>query len=137
MVELDPKKIFTHTFPLGPIAIDEQESDPQKLELLFDKNNKLYQQLNHDLTIVIGRKGSGKTALLNSVMFSKADSILISLPTADTFSQIVDVISEITPNTAYVEQIGRVWEVLLWGTVFCKINREFNDDTIRKYVHGP
>jgi hypothetical protein len=55
--------------PLGP-ADAHQIDDPEVAALLFDPHNASFNTLlKKDISLVIGRRGSGKTALLNSYLY--------------------------------------------------------------------
>ncbi|MGT2438405.1 GTPase domain-containing protein [Bradyrhizobium betae] len=55
--------------PLGP-ADAHQIDDPEVAALLFDPHNTSFNTLlKKDISLVIGRRGSGKTALLNSYLY--------------------------------------------------------------------
>ena len=61
---------ITRDEPFGPIdSGDIDSSDAKALLMLFDKHNWIYKNLRSRPSIIIGRRGSGKTHYLRSVIF--------------------------------------------------------------------
>jgi len=131
---------FNVSFPVGPIAaLPSPNIDPDIQRLIFDTQNELYRSLNHGRTLIIGRKGSGKTSLLNSASFDADRSVIIPLDsgeTADIFTRVVEEISELSSDTALVEQVGTLWTVLIWGVIFKKVPELNSDTIIAQYLDG-
>lgn len=53
------KNYITINCPFGPISADEIKS-PDIAKLLFDKENRIYRELEKRPSFILGRKGSGK-----------------------------------------------------------------------------
>lgn len=117
MIDDHNDKLFTHSYPLGPF-IAEEAIDPEQFKRLFDDDNKLVNQLNKEMSLIVGRKGSGKTTLLRSVSLLDQSADVVYLPSDDVFTTIVREIEELSAGVGYVEQVGRLWEFVLWGVVF-------------------
>ncbi len=134
------ERYFNSSFPLGPIsALPSPNIDADIQRLIFDDHNELYRQMNHGRTLIIGRKGSGKTSLLNSVSFEFDRSLIIPLDsgeTADIFTRVVDEIGALSIDTALVEQVGTLWAVLIWGVVFKRLHELYDDDMLGTYLDG-
>lgn len=114
---------FTQTFPLGP-SIAPPVTDRERLQLLFDAENKLVNQLNSEKSLIIGRKGSGKTTLLSSVLIANPPPGYVYLPpseASDLFAKIIRAINELSQGVTFVEQVSRLWEFVLWGPIFPQI----------------
>ena len=61
---------ITKDEPFGPIdSGDIDSSDLKALMMLFEKHNWIYKNLYSRPSIIIGRRGSGKTYYLRSVFF--------------------------------------------------------------------
>ena len=89
------KKYVKHGKAFGPtdadmIAVEEKEV----LRGLFDPQNKIYNALRLNPSIVIGRRGSGKTAYLHSVFLGNEFKIIQEIRTSKTFSKIVEAIEK-------------------------------------------
>jgi len=63
---------ITRDEPFGPIdSVDIDSNDLGALKLLFEQHNWTYKNLRNRPSIIIGRRGSGKTSYLHSVFFDK------------------------------------------------------------------
>jgi energy-coupling factor transporter ATP-binding protein EcfA2 len=126
--------LYTPSFPLGPHISPERLERPE-LELLFDPENKLVNQLNHEKSVIVGRKGSGKTTLLTSVQILDKDkkSRFYYLPSSDLFAQIVREINGLSDGVVFVEQVGRLWDFVLWGVVFKFVASTYKDKDIASF----
>lgn len=109
------------------------------LKQLFDPQNKIYSALQLNPSIVIGRRGSGKTAYLHHVFLSDQYKIVQEIKTSKTFSQIVGTIEKTIPNYVPAEEVSTLWEELIYlavmsqvATVFRGESREL--DMIRDYM---
>ncbi len=133
------EQLFSPTFPVGPISAPPITADPEIQRLVFDEHNELYESMNHGITLLVGRKGSGKTSLLNSVSLTENGPIIIALDSgesADIFTRIVDEIDALSSDTALVEQVSKLWEVVIWGVVFRFINEKIRDELLHDYLDG-
>src|SRR5262245_24743922 len=60
-------KYISHVRPFGPVdSSDVNPADTAEMHDLFDRNNVIYRSLESHTSVLIGRKGSGKTAYLRS-----------------------------------------------------------------------
>ena len=127
------RDLYTITNPLGPFIAQEELIDRDRLELLFDRDNKLVNLLNHEKSLIIGRKGSGKTTLLASVRLLDRNATIFYLPSSDLFSYIVREINALSDRVVFVEQVGRLWEFVLWGVVLKFVADKFKDADILSF----
>lgn len=125
MAHLTARDVYTPADPLGsPIGdgiVTLAREELERLSLFFDPQNKLVSRLHQEKSLIVGRKGSGKTTLLASVGLSEPDAILIFLPSDDVFARMIIEVNKLSDGIVFVEQVGRLWEFVLWGTVFNKI----------------
>lgn len=133
---LEIRDLYTHSNPLGPFVAQEELMDRNRLELLFDRHNKLVSQLNHEKSLIIGRKGSGKTTLLASVRLLDQDAAFFYLPPSDLFAHIVREINSLSDGVVFVEQVSRLWDFVLWGVVFKYVADKFNDKDIGSFCYN-
>jgi hypothetical protein len=131
MVEI--RDLYTPTFPLGPAVAPTDLADRERLALLFDPENKLVSQLNHDKSLIIGRKGSGKTTLLGSVQLLETKAEFFYLPASTIFTQIVKEINELSDGVIFVEQVGQLWDFVLWGPVMKMIAEKYGETEIASF----
>lgn len=131
--EVSLRNPFTTEEPLGPTAIDD-DWDKAEFELTYVRNNSFFERLNQDKSIIIGRKGSGKTALLLSVHLRDERQLTIILKDrADLFANIVDRISKLSAGLPFVEQIASLWDVAFWTVIAARLAQDSHDKVIEEY----
>ena len=73
---------ITNDEPFGPIdSGDIDISDLSALLMLFEKHNWIYKNLHSRPSIIIGRRGSGKTYYLRSVFFDNQYDYFVEIRT--------------------------------------------------------
>lgn len=110
------RKYITHTRPFGPIdSSDVSTTDTEEMQELFDRNNNIYRTLESHTSVLIGRKGSGKTAYLRSTFLdAQPGSIeVVQLRTASTFLEVIKALNKELGAVYFVEVIADIWETLL------------------------
>lgn len=117
-----PNGYFTDAEPLGPTATPER-MDEDGYRSLFDRENLLFSKLSVDELdgpiIVVGRRGSGKTAFLKSTHFAHPRSIVIEMVPNETFRNVVSSINHLAKiSNAFVEDVRDIWNYLFWITAF-------------------
>jgi hypothetical protein len=106
--------------PFGPI--DAREITEEKArEILFEPHNKIYKELHRRPSLVVGRKGAGKTSTLNAVYFDNRYVYVIKLNTAEAFSGVIKAISAITSGPVFAESIQKIWETVIFIGLFGEI----------------
>jgi hypothetical protein len=106
---------FTRVEPLGPTAaISGAEFEAE----LYDRRVQLHlESVRHPPTFIVGRRGSGKTALLLSRELD-GDSLTIRLSTTDAFSQINTALAYLDERVVVtVESAAELWDLVLWGPI--------------------
>jgi hypothetical protein len=85
------------------------------MQELFDRNNVIYRALGGDVSMLIGRKGSGKTAYLRSTFVDGATGALdvVQLRTANTFLEVLKALNNELGSTFFAEVVADIWETLL------------------------
>lgn len=124
------KKYVTKDSPLGPVDAQVILDDFVSGELFYDAN-EVYKNETERPSIIVGRKGSGKTALLKSQIRSCSYPISINIDAAQAFGQIIDSVNEAHQKEEgyiVVEQIKKFWEFLFWGTLTSEINKRYNNE---------
>lgn len=104
------KKYISIQYPVGPTN-SEFINNIDVAKMLFDTENKIYRTFKENPTIIIGRRGSGKTAYLKSSFFSGNYNLVIEIPTAKVFTQIINEIQKITHGVVFPESTAEVWEL--------------------------
>ncbi|HET7145272.1 MAG TPA: hypothetical protein VFI68_14730 [Anaerolineales bacterium] len=115
---------ITKDEPFGPIdSIDIDSKDVEALELLFEPHNWIYKNLRHRPSIIIGRRGSGKTSYLRSVFFDKKYDFYTEIRTARVLSQVTKVIQRMSKEAFFPEMVSELWEMVIWIGVFSEIRK--------------
>ncbi|MCC7118927.1 MAG: hypothetical protein IT310_10420 [Anaerolineales bacterium] len=120
---LEPVQPYiTKDEPFGPIdSFDINASDVRAIELLFEPHNWIYKNLRSRPSIIMGRKGAGKTHYLRSAFFDESYHFYTEIRTAHVLSQMTRVIQKITNDMLFTEMVAELWEIVLWIGVFVEI----------------
>ena len=115
---------ITKDEPFGPIdSVDIDSNDINALKLLFEQHNWTYKNLRNRPSIIIGRRGSGKTYYLRSVFFDKQYDFYTEIRTARVLGHMARVIQRMTKDAVFPEMVSELWETVLWISVFSEIRR--------------
>jgi hypothetical protein len=118
------KPYITRDEPFGPIdSTDIDLRDINALEKLFEQHNRIYKHLHHRPSIIMGRKGSGKTSYLRTVFFDKKYDFFTEIRTAHVLGHISKVIQRITGKAVFPETLAELWEMILWVCVLSEIRK--------------
>jgi hypothetical protein len=121
----DPMQPYiTKDEPFGPIdSTDIDPKDVNALEKLFEQHNRIYKHLHHRPSIILGRKGSGKTSYLRSVYFDKKYDYFTEIRTAHVLGHISKVIQRMAGAAVFPETLAELWENILWICVLSEIRK--------------
>lgn len=115
---------ITNDEPFGPIdSVDIDSSDLTALKLLFEQHNWTYKNLRTRPSIIIGRRGSGKTCYLRSVFFDKQYDFYTEIRTARVLNHITRIIERMAGNAVFSEMVSDLWEMVLWISLFFEIRK--------------
>ena len=115
---------ITRDEPFGPIdSVDIDPSDIQALKLLFEQHNWIYKNLRNRPSIIIGRRGAGKTYYLRSVFFDHQYDFYVEIRTARVLGYIARVIQKMTKEVVFPEMVSELWETILWIAVFSELRK--------------
>ena len=106
--------------PFGPVDAKEIK-DPKVIEILFEHHNEIYKSLHKKPSIIIGRRGSGKTSYLYSVYFEKKYKYIVEVNAATAFLDVIKAISSFTTGISFAEIVAEVWENILYIGLFSSI----------------
>ena len=125
--------------PFGPINAS-RITDPEACRQLFDTENKVYAELTShpSLSLIVGRRGSGKTALLRSELLRNNYAIALELPAAESFQQVVKSIEEFPVRVSPAESVSKVWSYILWIALLTEIRARFPGEApqVHQYLDG-
>lgn len=118
------KRYITPDDPFGPIdSIDIDTADREVLKKLFETHNQVYQGMRHRPSIIMGRRGSGKTSYLRTVYFNGDYDFIVEIRAQRVFEEITMVVHR-AAKEAYVESLAELWEMMLWVCVFSELSRK-------------
>ena len=119
------KPYITRDEPFGPIdSTDIDIRDVDVLEKLFEQHNWIYRNMRHRPSIIMGRKGSGKTSYLRSVYFDKKYEYCTEIRTDHALTHISKVVQGLTKEAAFPEMLADLWETILWMCMFSDIRNQ-------------
>jgi len=138
MAKLALTDIFTEAQALGPIA-SPASKDLDILRRIFYKVNLIYEEMaKRRPSVIVGRKGAGKTALLHSVYLDNRYKIIVELTAHRAFRQMVDSIERLSKGTVLVEEVSDLWELIFWHAILAEMAKleDKQDDLamIRNYL---
>lgn len=109
---------ITRDEPFGPIdSYQIGSTDIDVLKLLFEKQNRTYKSFRNRPSIILGRRGAGKTSYLRSVYFDNQYADTVEIPTANILEHITSVVQDLSGDTVYTETLWGLWEKTLWTCV--------------------
>lgn len=115
---------ITRDEPFGPIdSIDIDSKDINALKLLFEQHNWIYKKLRNRPSIIIGRRGSGKTYYLRSVFFDKQYDFYTEIRTARVLGHMANVIQRMAKESVFPELVSELWETVLWIGIFSEVGK--------------
>ncbi len=117
------KAYFSPDQPFGPINASVIQ-DREAFCDLFDTETQVFAELasHPSVSLIIGRRGSGKTALLRSELMRKDYGIVVELPAAEAFQQVVKSVQEFPVRVSAAESVSRVWNYILWLALLAEIH---------------
>jgi len=116
---------LTESQPFGPI--DASVINPKHRDViraLFDVQNRSYEALRGRPTVIMGRRGSGKTACLRSLYFDRRYPIVIELKSSTAFANVIRQIEGSVPGSSFPEAISDLWETLFYCALFSRLVNE-------------
>ena len=115
---------ITNEEPFGPIdSTDIDLRDVNALEMLFEHHNRIYDGLRNRPSIIMGRKGSGKTSYLRTVFFDKKYDYFTEIRTAHVIARISKIIQGTTGEAVFPEVLAELWEMVLWICVLSEFRK--------------
>jgi hypothetical protein len=146
------RRFLTPTAPLGP-SDAAQITDLEVAARLFDPHNKSFNTLlRRDLSVLIGRRGSGKTALLNSYKYRPylddtpnvrdvrfdfhSYEIVIDIITYKQFDEMQRLVARDPGTFRPVESLVDDWASLVTDYFFAKlVSGEIEEGCATDHIH--
>lgn len=113
--------LFSDSYPIGPNDSYDL-TDPAVMRLFFSTDNWIHDKLNvspPSPSLLVGRRGSGKTAFLRMVYSSPEKyQIIAELKSHAAFDNVVREIQSLSKGVVFVENVSRIWNTLFWSLLF-------------------
>lgn len=119
--------LFRPDQPFGPHSV-RGTIDEAGFRSLFDERNSIAEDFRRKPTMIVGRRGSGKTTFLHRHRFDPGYDIIVSLAPDDEFPTMVRQIEQQVPYNAVVEEVARTWNSLFWVSVFKSLTAQHRLD---------
>ncbi len=126
---------ITRSEPFGPIDSGEIKGVEMR-ERLFDRHNLLFRYLQDRPSIIMGRKGSGKTAYLNSVYFYGKYDHIVELGTSSALQKVVEAVQSCTEGIAFAETVAELWGQFLWVGVLVGLREKITTAEVGEAVEA-
>ncbi len=129
------RNYFTSDEPFGPIDASEID-EPRAIDILFERHNEIYKNLHQGPSIVVGRKGSGKTSYMNSAYFANGYKYVAEVDASEAFTNVIRVVSKISSGPVFAESVAKVWDNTLHVGLFTDIRLKLpRDSKSRKLIN--
>ncbi len=92
--------------------------DVSARKFLFDSNLNIVSSYYKNRNVIIGRRGSGKTAFLHSTYFTNPDDLIVEIDKAKCLGEIVLAVNGIPTGGRYPEAISELWESVTSTIIF-------------------
>jgi hypothetical protein len=130
-------ELFTDEQPLGPIQTP-PDIDLQEFKAIFDSDNQIWKSVDSQPAVVIGRKGSGKTAFLRGLTLRHPNSIMVFLGSNNVFRTSLNIMQRLSwqRRLVFVEDIADVWRRMFWILIGVEMLRT-SSKSFAAYKSGP
>jgi len=116
------KNTLTVEEPLGPSNAEGLIERPNAAASLFQTQNAIYQDLMKKSGILVGRRGSGKTAFLNQLRTSGKYRVIIFMNAPDVIPEVFGSLKHIfESDDPPAELVAKLWDILIWTCVFWEL----------------
>jgi hypothetical protein len=121
-------------FPLGQFDA-ERIAEKKVFDILFRRNSELQRCSASRPSIILGRRGSGKTAVLRDIMYSTKYDVIININASEAFSQVANAVC-IAQRAAPVdmESISELWDLYFFSHIVADLPSSMDKETIGKPV---
>jgi hypothetical protein len=118
-------KLTDHLTPDKPFGPEDAANvtDPYCRRMLFQAQNKIYHKLRSHPPLIVGRKGSGKTAFLQNTKREAPFTFAFDINSATAFANIIRLVQRMAGGAYFVEPIARLWDISLWIALFAYLSK--------------
>lgn len=101
-------------------------NDVSAKQELFDSDLNIVSAYYQNRNVVIGRRGSGKTAFLHSTYFTNPDDLIIEVDKAKCLGEIVLAVNGIPTGGRYPEAVAELWESVISTIIFGEAVKKYS-----------
>jgi hypothetical protein len=122
--EVALRRYFTADFPLGPLNASLIAKEHRAItELLSERDLAPIKRVVSRPSIVIGRRGSGKTSYLRKLSLTTPIDLFLELRTDKTLNLILGAVHNLIRDSITVEAIAEIWDAIFWDCLFWLLHR--------------
>lgn len=110
--------------PFGPSNAADFKADETSRKVVFNRQNELCAQYRRDPNIVIGRRGSGKTSMIQNSEIVDSHDVTVRIDPSQMMEYVRETaIGSRDVDDVFVESIKRCWEIALDSVMMSDICR--------------
>lgn len=116
---------INHDTPFGPIDASMIDiSHAGEMKELFEEQDSIRKTTFDRPSVIIGRKGAGKTAYLRSVYLDSTYAYVIKPNPAMAFTKVMEALEPNRGDVVFAELVAELWEKLFYCALFAKLVTE-------------
>jgi len=119
------RRYCDESHPFSPLDAGLLDGDARKF--FFDTQLDIFSGYQEKPQMVVGRRGAGKTAFLQSAHFTNSRDLIVSINKADALGQIVLAVNGIPQGGRYPEAIAALWDGVILTTILSQAIRTFKE----------
>ena len=122
--------------PFGPEDADHLEV-PEVSKLYFDKDNGVYENFCDVPSLVLGRKGSGKTSYLKFLEENPDFNFPYKIGANSAIEKVLPFVNPLNEvSGSHVETVAGLWEKMFWIIIFLEIYQspKMEEEKSKEYV---
>lgn len=101
--------------PFSPLSAETLEDGAR--EAFFDSQSEIFANYQARPQVIVGRRGAGKTAFLESAYFTNKRDLIVSVDKARALSQVVLTVNGIPQGGRYPEAVAELWDSVLFTII--------------------
>ncbi len=92
----------------------------------------MFYQLQDCPSIVLGRRGSGKTSYLKTVYFDDSYDNIVELNTASALENVIEAINKFSGGPVFVESVAEIWDKVIFIGFISQVKEKLENGGIAK-----
>jgi hypothetical protein len=101
--------------PFSPLDAGILEDDAR--EVFFDRNQDLFSGYQEKPQVIVGRRGAGKTAFLESAHFTNKHDLIIPVNKGRVLGQVCLLVNGVPQGGRYPEAVAELWDSIIYTTI--------------------